>query len=123
LAYLALALCCMFLTAKPLLAQSRYGEIVLTVDHDVQGEPAHGYTEYRIKAVNHSTDRTHRVRLVLPGESGRGSEGTLAAISREVNCARDMRAWCRSCSRPCLPCMGSTWRSTSTGASRMVGND
>src|SRR6266498_4522768 len=66
----------------PLMGQFRFGDIEARPLPLPEAYTTHGYLEYRISVLNHSSLRPHEVTLIMPEQSR--SYGDLREISRKV---------------------------------------
>lgn len=73
------------LSLAPAQAATRFDDITVNVEQLPTGNSAHGYTEYPITLINHSTTQAHRVKLSIPKLRYHPGVDYIREISRTVD--------------------------------------
>jgi hypothetical protein len=63
-------------------AASKYDDITISIESAPSGESYFGYAEYKIQAINQSTDTTHKVTVSIPSTNYGSSGDVIKRISR-----------------------------------------
>ena len=78
---IAVALFCAYTNGY---ATTRIGDVSIISRIGPSGNSVHGYAEFRISVLNHSSDKMHLVTLILPNDSSNISSDHIREISRSV---------------------------------------